>query len=224
MRHFKTPLIRPFLRLVTGDEILLRHHIFFTILLSLSTILLSSCDSVDRTVTAYLDGCRDKQGFLLGESLKRINDDHVILGNIEFSAPRGYYSRVDRDQVSIFQGVYCDSGDWGINVGNQIRVKLYDGSAPMDLYADFPKEQEYILKRMAAPIGSLDYEVTIAGRLWRAQLELWGNLVPSVRTAYLTTNLGTQTLTVTFVAEIGAQADTSSLVTIVRSIRERNSR
>ena len=196
----------------------------FLVLLALATIVLSGCDSVERAITSYLDGCRDKQGFLRSESLERVNDDPVILGSIAFRAPRGYYSRVGRDHASIFQSVYCDSGDWGINVGNQIRVKLYNGLAPGDLYADPPKEQAYVLERMVAPIGSVDYEVTIGNRPWRAQLELWGNLVPSVRTAYLTTILGTQTVAVSFVAEIGAQADTSSLVTVVRSIRERDSR
>jgi len=206
---------------MAGGSILSVHHIILIVLISLSTTVIGGCDRVDQAVSSYLDGCRDKQSFLISESLERIVDDPVILDYIEFNAPRGYYSRVSQDQVSIFQGVYCDSGDWGINVGNQIRVKLYDGPAPMDLYADFPKEQAYALKRMAAPIGSLDYEVTIGDRLWGAQLELWGNLVPSVRTAYLTTSLGTQTLTVSFVAEIGAPADTSSLDTVVRSIREK---
>ena len=202
-------------------SILSVHHIIFIALIFFSTSVMGSCNRVDQAVSSYLDGCRDKQTFLVSESLERIDDEPVILDNIEFIAPRGYYSRVGQDQVSIFQGIYCDSGDWGINGGNQIRVKLYDGPAPMDLYADFPKEQASALKRMAAPIGSLDYEVTINDRLWRAQLELWGNLVLSVRTAYLTTSLGTQTLTVSFVAEIGAPADTSSLVTVIRSIREK---
>jgi hypothetical protein len=190
----------------------------------LSTIVLSSCDSIDRSVTDYLDGCRDKQGFLLRESLEKINDDPVILDHIEFQAPQGFYARLGSDQVSIFQSVYCDSGDWGINVGNQIRVKLYNGSAPVDLYADLPEEQVFILNRMATPIGSLDYEFTIGDRVWRAQLELWGNLVPSVRTAFLTTSIGTKTVAVSFVAEVGAQADASSLVTVIRSIQQRPNR
>ncbi len=193
-------------------------------LLVLATIGLSGCDRVGRAITSYLEGCRDKQGFLRSKSLERVQDNPIIVGPIEFRAPRGSYARVGRDYASIFQSVYCDSGDWGINVGNQVRVKLYNSSAPADLYADPPQEQTYTLKRMAAPIGNVDYAFTIGTRQWRAQLELWGNPVPSVRTAYLTTILGTQTVAVIFVAEIGAQTDTSALVTVVRSIRERDRR
>jgi hypothetical protein len=146
-----------------GGEILSVPRTFFIVLLFLSTIALSSCDRVDQTVTAYLDGCRDKQGFLLRESLEKTNDDPVILDLIEFRVPRGYYSR-------------------------------------------------------------LGYEVIIGDRPWRAQFELWGNLVPSVRTAFLTTSIGTKTVAVSFVAEVGVQADASSLVTVIRSIQQRPNR
>jgi hypothetical protein len=192
------------------------------LLIVLSSVAIGGhgCGSIDQAVNRYLDGCRDVDLFLDRESLQQVDEDPVILGPIEFQAPKGAYARAGRDQVSIFQGVYCDSGDWGVDIGNQVRVKLYDGPAPASLYEDLPGEQVRPLETMADPRGSLHDEIVVDGRKWTAQLELWGGLVPSIRTAYLTTVLGSQTLAVSFVAEIGAAADPSLLVTVVESLRE----
>ena len=67
---------------MAGGSILSVHHIILIVLISLSTTVIGGCDRVDQAVSSYLDGCRDKQNFLISESLERIVDDPVILDYI----------------------------------------------------------------------------------------------------------------------------------------------
>ncbi|MCP5119736.1 MAG: hypothetical protein GY953_53740, partial [bacterium] len=128
------------------------------------------------------------------ESLEWSDGEPVTVGPIEFRPPPGSYVRVGSDSASVFRAVYCDSGDWGINPGNYIRLKLYPHPPPADLYADVPEELTFTLQRKSAPIGKVDHEFVISGLTWRAKVELWGTVIPSIRTAYLTTTIGAQAL------------------------------
>ena len=177
-----------------------------------------SCSSSRTSLSQYLDGCQDKQGFLLREGLQWSEGQPVTLGPVIFRPPPGSYVRVERDCASIVQGVYCDSGDWGINPGNYIRLKLYPHPPPVDLYADVPEEVAYVLQRKASPFAKVDHEFSIYDIHWKAQVELWGTVIPSIRTAYLTTTIGSQTLAVTFVTENGSAANPSAFESVLRSI------
>lgn len=186
--------------------------------LCLAVTCCMSCSPSRASLLQYLDGCRDKQEFLLREGLQWSEGQPVTLGPVRFRPPPGSYVRVESDCASIVQGVYCDSGDWGIDPGNYIRLKLYRHPPPADLYADVPEEVAYVLERKAPPIAKVDHEFSIYDINWTAQTELWGTVIPSIRTAYLTTTIGNQTVAVTFVTENGASANASPLESVLRSI------
>ena len=178
------------------------------------------CGPSHTSMSQYLDGCRDKQGFLERESLVRSNGEPVRVGPVEFRPPPGSYLRSGSDSMSIIQAVYCDSGDWGINPGDHIRLKLYPHPPPADLYADLPEEVTFLLKRKSPPIGAVDHEFwTAVDFRWRAQVELLGTVIPYIRTAYFTTTVGEQALAVTFVAETGGPSHAERLERVLRSIR-----
>lgn len=178
-------------------------------------------------VRVDLGSCTERGLALRKLGLQKADGTTINLGPVDLTPPEGSFYRTESGEASVFRAnvLFCDSGDWGFNAGNQVRIKLYDRRRPVsDVLADVPAEQVNQLRDRAASVGSIEDEIVLNGLRWSKRTEFWNLTPPKIRSVYMASELPIDVeccrVGITFFAEVGReQEDLSTLTTVVDSLK-----
>lgn len=156
------------------------------VLLIVSALTLG-CDVSDR-----IEGCGSRARALSDLDVRAYDRATLKLAGLELRLPRNVFYRHDDDTLIVLSqpGIYCDSGDWGIQRDNYLRLRIYPETSPEDAFADFPNElRGHPLEQLELGVGSFEYELPQNALTWRAQAHLRNPLLPRVGLLYLTSRV-----------------------------------
>lgn len=179
-----------------------------------------------------LGRCDDRRGQLGKWRLEPAGDSVVGPGAVHFQALPGSLIRREARAVSVFRpaAVFCDSGDWGLNAGNQVRLELYDlDISDSQILADISAEPVRPDAGRTPAAAEATDTVVVGSLRWRRHTTFWsaGRRRVRSRTMITEVNAGAACchLGIAFSAEVGTSVDDlTPLEAILRTLRVRPAR
>jgi hypothetical protein len=155
--------------------------------LALAGVAMCSCDP-----TAYLEGCEDRATALHDLGLQDVSTQPLELSGLRVRLPASVLYRLEARQLVVLSepGVFCDSGDWGMQRSNYLRLRIHDDAPPDDPFSDFPSDlRGWPLEQIERGIGSIDYELRQNALTWRIRVHLGNPFLPRTRLLYAITDV-----------------------------------
>ncbi len=125
---------------------------------------------------ASLGECSNRSDQLRRLRVHEAKGDSVSAGRLSIRPPPGSFIRTDSASISVFKPhfLFCDSGDWGVNPGDQVRVTLYDlAHTDSAILEDIPADQINAQRDAASIVATVPDTVVVRGRAWRRYTKIW---------------------------------------------------